>query len=168
MIRRYAAMAVLGAAILGLSLGCGPTLTKVEVKVTFDDKPLEGAGVTFTSEADAAIFAGVTDANGVAAIKTPAKNGVAAGSYIVTITKLETFDTPSDPTKAMQDRMKQAPGGNPNAGGFNPGAGAGAKPMGMQPKSLIPTKYGEVKSSEFRYKVPEDTSGVKEFKLSSK
>jgi hypothetical protein len=109
--------------------GCGgPSLPKtiaVSGKVTYKSKPLDGAAVGFIATKGPSASA-VTDANGAYKLTTY-KNGDGAvpGEYAVTITKV------IDP---------------------NPGASY-LDPNSAKLKSLIPEKYGEIKTSGFTAKV---------------
>jgi len=88
MIRRFAVLTLLGAAILALGVGCGGAGSKVEVLVTLDGQPLEGASVTFNSDKGTP-YAGMTDAAGKCTLIGPTKEGVPPGDYGVTISKFE-------------------------------------------------------------------------------
>jgi len=166
MIRCYAATAVLAAATLCLGVGCGQAAKKVQVKVTMDDKPLAGAAVSMTPQSGSGQpAAGVTDDNGICVLRSGTTEGVLPGDYVVTIAKFEAVSGMTG--DAMKDMMNQA-----KVSGSLPKAGAAGPPMpsvgSKGPKNLIPEKYNDAKNSGFTYKVPDDASGVKEFKLSSK
>jgi len=171
MIRRFAGMAVLGATMLALGVGCGSGHKKVEVKVTYDGQPLAGAMVVFAAD-NGQLASGLTDAGGMCTLKSGVKEGVPPGTYAVTISKLEkpAVDANADP-KAAMDFMKT---GGPKPGGAKvPGAAVGGPPGGpggapTGPKNLINNKYNDPKTSGLSCKVPDDVSGVKEFALSSK
>jgi hypothetical protein len=170
MIRRLAALTVLASAILGLGLGCSSGTSKVEVKVTLDDQPLSGATVVFSPDSGTAVPpSGLTDDKGMCRIKSGNSDSVPAGNYSVTISKTDSFGgTSGDPMKDMMKAGKD--GGSLGGKGGNP-AGPAMAPMPGGPKgvkSSIPGKYGDAKSSGLTCKVPEETSGVKEFKLTSK
>src|SRR5262245_21836999 len=173
MIRRFALMPVLGAAMLALGLGCNTGFKKVDVKVTYDGQPLDGAMVVFTSDTGQ-LASGLTDAAGVCTLKSGNnKEGVPPGTYAVTISKIEkpAVDAAADPKAAMDHMKNLAPKpGAAKAGPGMPPGGPGAAPPGgiTTPKNLIPAKYNDPKTSGFSCKVPEDTSGVKEFALTSK
>lgn len=164
MIRRIAVLAIFGVAMLSLNSGCGPSVSKVEVKITLDGAPLPEAAVSFTSENSATIYSGVTDANGVAKI-TNGKENVPPGTYKVTVVKLEKLDASGDPMAAMKKHAGSAASTAPQKG--PPGLGS-ADHSGRASKSLIPTKYGEAATSGFTYNAPADASSVKEFSLSTK
>jgi hypothetical protein len=167
MIRRYAAMAILASAILGLGLGCSSGGKKVQVKVTMDDKPLAGATVTFIPQTGSSLSAsGLTDENGLCTLKAGNSDTVPAGEYQVTIAKVEAVSgmpTGDDPMEKMK-KAAAAAGSAPKAGG-GPGLGP-TGPKGQ--KSLIPEKYNDTTKSGLTCKVPDETSGVKVFNLSSK
>jgi len=170
MIRRLAPLTVLGIAAIAFASGCGPTLHKVQCKVTLDSKPVEGATVTFVNTKDASQTAfGVTDAGGVCTLSTGKKSGVAPGDYAVTISKLKQLDVQmsGDPTKDMMAAAK-AGGNMPVPGGAKGGVGPVTPGPRSGPENLLPDKYDRVKDSGFTCKVPEETGSVKEFALSSK
>jgi len=171
MIRRLAPLGVLGIVALALGAGCGPTLHKVQCKVTLDGKTVEGATVTFVSSKDPSNTAfGVTDSSGVCTLNTGKKTGVAPGDYVVTVTKQKQLDVPltGDPTKDMF-KAAQVAGNAPVAGGAKPGPGGPVTPgPKSKPENLLPDKYDNVKDSGLTCKVPEDTGSVKEFALTSK
>ncbi|MDO5566108.1 MAG: hypothetical protein Q4G59_05580 [Planctomycetia bacterium] len=71
-----------------------PELIPFEIKVTQDNKPLEGAYVSLKGEKIAYLVDGVTDSNGVATLMTQGKfRGAPADQYKVAISKR--VETPS-------------------------------------------------------------------------
>ena len=81
-----------------LQSGCGsndgrpadmPRLYPVKVSIIQDGKPLEGADVTLTAKTPSnyGVSTGLTDASGVALLRTYGYNGVPVGQYTVAITK---------------------------------------------------------------------------------
>jgi len=174
MIRRFAALAAFGAALVVTGLGCGSGLNTVEVKVTLDGSPVPGAMVSFASDSGKSAV-GQTDANGIAKLNMvnakPGKTGVEAGTYTVTFEKPEIpeyMQKVTDPMAAMKkdmdERVKKGIG-NP---GMGPAAGGAKGGEAAKRKNLLPDKYASPKTSGFTVNVPADTSGVKEFPLASK
>lgn len=84
------------AALLVLSLGCGPSgpeIAPVEGTVTLDDKPLEGALVMFYPEAGGRPAAGRTDADGYYELQySQGRTGALPGNHDVTISTVEEGD----------------------------------------------------------------------------
>ena len=87
----------IGTALL-LQAGCGgnggrpadmPRLNPVRVTIIQDGKPLEGADVTLTikTPTNYGVATGLTDASGVAVLRTYGYDGVPAGQYTVTVVK---------------------------------------------------------------------------------
>jgi hypothetical protein len=93
-LRSMAAIWGLGLAML-LCSGCGkgkipgrPELFKVFGKVTFKEKPVEGATVVFVPQAHSHAAMGVTDAKGNFQLQTYApEDGAAPGAYRVIVKK---------------------------------------------------------------------------------
>ncbi len=140
---RLANVSLVGGVLLVLaSVGCGggpvkpahlPDLVSCSVKVTHNGTPVEGAKVLFAPETGNFAAAGTTDKSGAAVLYTDgAYAGVVAGSYKVSVTKLEVLDvdfgpTPSDPVEyaAWEKKLRDQP----------------------KPKHLIPEKYSSFGSS---------------------
>jgi len=182
MYRRLLGLCVLGAGLLALAGGCGPSYSEVKVKVTLDGAPLEGAGVSFVSDDTKLPQAyGVTDAQGIAVLATAQKQGVQAGTYKPLVTKtegtkgLDENTGMTDPKQAMEKYQKdkggiqgmpgakKGPGGIPMPGA--PGAGGGGS---HQAKSLIPEKYALNKGDNPLAPVTVPASGMIELNLTSK
>jgi len=172
MIRRFAALAAFGAALVVTGLGCGSGLNTADIKVTLDGTPVPGATVSIANESGKSAV-GLTDANGIAKLAMvgakAGKMGVDAGTYTVSIQKTEVSDygTPTGPNntpgemmkKHQEEIMKKSKGG---------GIGSLGNPAAGKPKQLLPEKYADPKTSGFTLNVPADTSRVKEFALVSK
>ncbi len=103
--------------LVGTVAGCGDSVYPVEGVVFLDGKPLEKCAVTFQPEAGGPIGFGTTDENGRFRLVTAAGNGVRAGDYQVTLSKI-TGSVPDimppwvgpgapDPTPAMVAAWKQ-------------------------------------------------------------
>ena len=145
-----ALMIVLGCSVLILSAGCSggpskpddmPALTPCTITVTHNGSPVEGASVLLSPKSGKFSAAGTTDASGKAVMKTNGMyDGVAAGEFLVTVTKLE--DTgyvappePEDPKEweKWEEQLKNQP----------------------QPKNLLPEKYASFGTSELTLTVSE-------------
>ena len=116
-------------------VGCGPPegqrpTAPVEVTVTYQNKPVEGATVTFVTSVEPMAANGITDAKGIAYLSTyGVKDGAVIGSNLVTITKTEV-------DKGV--KTKEIPPDQADVVGFTP-----LTPL----KSLIPKKYAMPGSS---------------------
>jgi hypothetical protein len=75
-----------------LLFGCGSSKPySVQAVVTLDDKPLAGAEVSLVPVRENAKSAfGITDEEGKVTFKTEELDGVLSGSYIVTVSKMDT------------------------------------------------------------------------------
>jgi hypothetical protein len=162
MFRKWILPALLTGAFL--AGGCSSRMKPVEGDVTLDGKEVDGATVVFTPVDGAGPLAsGFSDANGHFVLSTAGKKGVAPGTYHVTITKVprlgETAMKPGSPEYVAAMQKNKGPAGNP--GPAAPGTGGG-------PKSELPKKYADVKTTPFKdVKVPLETSPMK-LELSSK
>ncbi|MCX7699515.1 MAG: Ig-like domain-containing protein [Gemmataceae bacterium] len=166
-----------------LALSCGPSMSKVEVKVTLDGQPVQGATVVFYPEGEELKEvnpSGQTDANGVCFLKTGNKEGAKPGKYKATVTKssgMQGIDQSANPADQMKAAMG---GGGPPKGGaaggppgmMRPGGGPPGGPPGMggapriASKNELPEKYGKLDQTPFTgLTVP--SSGPIELKLSS-
>ena len=136
-------LATLGLAILVMT-GCGgpegPELAPVKGTVTYQGKPVENAGVTFTPTKGGPATA-QTNAQGEFTLQTLGKDGAVLGDHVVTIAKMDS---------AAVDASKGDPGRSPPA----PSA---------PPKSLIPVKYAHPEKSGVKQTVKAD--GPNEFKI---
>lgn len=161
-----------------LGLGCGPSMSKVEVKVTLDGNPVQGATVIFYPEGGEMTDvnpSGQTDANGVCFLKTGNKEGAKPGKYKATVTKtsgMQGIDQSANPA----DQMKMAMGGGgppkggaPAGGMVRPGGGGppGSGAPRIAAKNELPEKYSKLDQTPFSgLTVP--ASGPIELKLTSK
>lgn len=134
-------LGMVGLLASAFSLGCGgeslpenmPKLEKVSVKVTHNGSPVEGATVLFAPDLGQYSASAVTDATGVAPLKTEGEyTGAVAGSYKVSVTKMErlAYDTGPTPTNPKEyaeyeARLKKLP----------------------KPKNLLPEKYSNFAKS---------------------
>jgi len=154
--------------LASLMAGCGPGYSQVEVKVTLDGAPLEGATVSLVpKDGSNAGASGITNSSGVATMKsTSDKSGVLAGEYIVTVAKTEVMADPGMPAPdAMIEMAKKGKAGGPG-GPQKKGGMPGKGPQGNQPKNLVPAKYSDLGSPQFTITVP--TSGTVNLDLKSK
>ena len=126
----------------GAPPGARPTVP-VNVTVTYKGAPVEGATVTFIESGESPTPSyGLTDAQGVAKLKTSYADGAVIGAHQVTITKTQTEGRPM----ADQD----SPDYNPD-------------PPPAVVKHLIPQKFGAKATSGLTADVKE--SGPNEFKF---
>jgi hypothetical protein len=147
--------AILLAGVIGLwsFAGCsrGPKMPKthsVSGKVTYQDKPLEGAEVGFVSSLDnkdVLAARGITNAAGEFTLSTYIDpqhevRGATAGDYAVTVSKTETMDP---------EKMREEFGKNP----------------AMKFKKLVPAKYTNAKETPLKATVEAGKSNKFEFKL---
>lgn len=181
-----AAILVGAAALPFVGVGCGPSYHKVEVKVTLDGEPVEGATVSFLPDGDSKALqaSGSTNAQGIAVLKTVDKDGVRAGKYKVTVSKVkgaaEGMDDPNmsaaDKMKKALDKSKEQGGAGPGGGGPPPGmkmpggmmpggGGAGAAGpggnMGFRREELLPPNYSDAGKTPFSVTVPVSDQPVK-------
>jgi hypothetical protein len=138
------------ACLTGLSLpGCGPSLSPVKGKVTYQGQPVAGATVNFVSP-QGRIATGVTDAGGQFALSTRGRPGAEVGSYAVSVTKYSP-PSPARPSRAEEAKMKRYQGGK----------------IPALPKSELPEKFGNPKLSGLAADVTGDSSKNDfEFRLS--
>lgn len=139
---------LLGSCVVLTSLGCSggpkkpadmPELTPCTITVTYKGEPVEGASVLLSPQSGKYSAAGTTDASGNAVMKTDGNyEGVVAGEFLATVTKLEKLDyvappEPEDFTKHMEweEELKKQP----------------------VPKNLLPEKYASFGSSGLKVTV---------------
>lgn len=135
-----------------LVLGCGASFTKVEVVVTLDSVPVEGATVVLMPEDKTGETAsGRTDSEGKTIVATSGKPGVKPGKYRALVTKSDRLDIGDglNPTEAAKKVMEQ---------NKSPGAAGPRMPPGMkkgpgsvvQIKQQLPKNYGSFEDTPFR------------------
>jgi len=153
---------LLGSCVLGCGGSDAPPLYEAGGVVTYKGEPVKNASVSF-SGADGfkvPLAEGLTDEKGQYRLKTRGEPGAAAGSYVVTVTKLEGADeaaaaaaaaavdpknmTPEQSMAKMAADMKSKMAPDPNKAQSDP---TGRSNTGDKVKSLIPEKYGSVKFS---------------------
>jgi len=141
--------------VLGLA-GCGGGPKKVDVVVTLDDKPLEGATVTFQpTDGSGTPASGMTDSSGKVSVTF--RNKSKDGNYKVTVVKSASEPAakdmkPGSPEylKFMEKRSKEK-----------------ASAKDGETKSLVPEKYATAVKTPLECKVPSSSQPV-ELKLTSK
>jgi hypothetical protein len=137
-----------------LASGCSKGLVKVTGTVTLDDKPLEGAMVSFQPEDGGPPANGFTGSDGTFRLTTYSTgDGARPGDYKVTITKKDEASvgpTPSDP-QSMMDAMKH----------YQDKVNEHKAP----PKPSLPPEYSDAAKTKLKCKVPPD--GTLEFHLRS-
>jgi hypothetical protein len=135
--RKNRIVVILLAGLLG-ALGCSGG-KPVDVKVTLDGKPLEGATVSLVIEGGGQPVNGSTDSSGVARLTGSQGKGVNAGTYKVLVTKTTPIGKGElDPKSADVKSMMMK-------------GSAGAK-------SELPPVYGDPGRTPLSLKVPPDTS----------
>jgi hypothetical protein len=140
-----AALLLTGCPGAGLPEGARPTY-KTTVTVTYNGAPVEGATVAMVDAGTPpAPSYGLTDAQGVAVMKTNYAEGAVVGSHQVWITKQETV------------------GGAPQADQDSPEYDPYAADVPTQIKYLLPQKYASRTTSGLTAEVT--TSGPNEFKF---
>ena len=124
----------------------GPPLHRISGVVKWNGQPLVGADVTFNLKDGSGSSFGRTDAAGRYELTTRASNdGAPAGDYLVTFSKVDE-PAPSATNYVSQDDPK-----------YNPYAGkaAAAQPP---PKSTLPAKYADAKTSGITARVGEGSN----------
>jgi hypothetical protein len=128
-------------------LGCGPEgparpeVARVSGVVMYNGDPVAGATVEFMSDNAPRAATGVTNSEGEFKLSMfGANDGAVLGTNKVTIKKVEGGEAApaADPTAALDDPTALT-------GTYTQQMGPGGKPQG--PKSLLPTKYGDAKST---------------------
>jgi hypothetical protein len=145
---RWPSLVLLGGTIL--LLGCdsaalppGAKPTKpTTATVTYNNAPVEGASVSFIDESGEAPSFGMTDAQGVAKMKTSYADGSVVGKHAVTITKTVT----EGGSTADQDSADYNPEGTVSV-----------------VKQLVPAKYGSKQTSGLEANVTD--GGPNDFKF---
>ena len=127
------------------SSGSGPKLVPADGTVTFQGKPLAGATVMFVPE-KGPFAMGITDAKGKFQLLTGTSRGVVVGPVKVSVTAAEggkqegpaaASERPQTPaeTEAFMKKAEE----------FSKAVAAGK--ADVQPKSLIPEKFGKAETS---------------------
>lgn len=148
--------------MIGVALltGCGPgrpTVETVEGVVTLDGQPLEGATVLFSPASGGLPAAGRTESGGAFRLMTTAPGlkptaGVAAGEYVVMVTKVEAPPVVEVPTD-------------------DPNYGKAPMPTGQEKQSkikyIVPQAYG-TKTSPLKATVEKGKKNTFTFQIDSK
>ena len=155
-----AILALAAGGLLFATAGCGggpempeniPPLTPTTITVTYNGDPVEGASVVLAPESGEFPAAGLTDASGNAVMKTEGMyEGVAAGNYLASVTKLEKMETdlgptPQDPAEYAEYQKKLE-----------------SRPI---PKHLVPEKYSSFGTSGLSVAVTEGKPVQETFEL---
>ena len=131
--------------LLTLTTGCGdggPTLVPVSGVVTYQDRPLAGAMVTFIPEGKGAIAMATTDNEGAYEIRTGASSGVIAGRSVVTVSLMSSGGKDGlAATMTPEDMQKMAMSGQLQ------------KKLDTQSVPLIPELYSKATTSGLSYEV---------------
>ena len=132
---RFSAIAVVCLLLTGCGSGSVSGTSPVKGKVTYNGQPVEGATISFYSEADGVRPAvAVSGSDGTYELKTLDTTGAMPGKYVVLVAKTEI------PPELMKEvSMDEAAA---NAG----------KPL-PQPKELLPTKYHDAAQTPFKVEV---------------
>jgi hypothetical protein len=167
-----ALLSFVAGAVLVMLTACGepagPKTEPVSGVVTLDDKPVEGATVTFAPTGSGSAASGVTDAAGTYKLTTfRAGDGAVMGSYAVSITKTEGSDQANVNLEGLseEEAMKKAAEAYYKSSSFkdmgNPRSG------GTKTKDLLPAKYKDAANSGLTADVKAGENKL-DFKLSSK
>ena len=132
---------------LAMLAGCtGNSLNTVPVsgKVTYQGQPVEGATVSFVGEGELKTAVAITKADGSYQLMTLDSKGAMPGSYPVVVTKTE---LPPAAALSMDDAAKMA----------------GKAPP--QLKRLLPTKYGDQRTTPLKLEVKAGQTNVHDLPL---
>ena len=153
---------LLGSCVVGCGGSDAPPLYEAGGVVTYKGEAVKNATVSFTAAegTKAPLAEALTDEKGQYRLKTRGESGAAAGSYVVTVTKVEGADeaaaaaaaasvdpktmTPEQAMAKMTEDMKKKMAPDVNKAQSDP---TGRSIMAAKAKSLIPEKYGSVKFS---------------------
>jgi hypothetical protein len=129
--------------LLASAVGCSRS-RPVQVLVTLDNKPLEGATVALIGDPKVENVYGVTGADGIATLDTPKKTGIPAGTYKVIVTKIAGSKTGAPPDmKNMEEVRKMMTGASAEA------------------KNELHPKYAGARNTPLTLKVPPDNVPAK-------
>ena len=132
---RFSAIAVVCLFLAGCGSGSVSGTSPVKGKVTYNGQPVEGATISFYSEAEGVRPAvAISGSDGTYELKTLDTTGAMPGKYVVLVAKTEI------PPELMKEvSMDEAAA---NAG----------KPL-PQPKELLPAKYLDAAQTPFKFEV---------------
>ena len=147
---RQRRLAFLLGGLLAAAAGC-TSHQPVQVQVTLDGKPVDGATVTLKGEGEKETpVSGFTGDDGIATLTAPGGKGVPPGTYKVLVSRVSVTGGKaadlSKPTEAMQQMLGKGKG---------PMMGA---PKTIQTKQELPAVYGDPAKSTLTLKVPPDSS----------
>jgi hypothetical protein len=133
---------VLLGGLLAAAVGCSRS-KPVQVLVTLDGKPVEGATVALSGDAKVETVSGFTGPDGTATLNTSKGTGVPPGEYKVLVTKVAPMAAGSIDMKnpdAMRKMAEARKGGS---------------------KGELPAVYADSKSTPLTLKVPPESSPAK-------
>ena len=133
----------------------GPKLAAADGTVNFMGKPLAGATVMFFP-VKGPMAMGISDENGKFQLSTGVSRGVVVGTVNATVVATSDGKIETDP--ALSNRPKtpaEAEAYMKKAGEMQQAMASGATPI-VQPKSLIPDKYGKADTSGLTYTINAD------------
>jgi hypothetical protein len=138
---RCCTLALVGACATVVAVGCGPGTVPVKGVVTYEDRPLGGAFVTFLPlEAGGQEAHGSTDAQGAFALSTPKVGpGALPGAYKVTVRYSEPARVPANLKGAAEVQKAIAESGAPAV-----------------PAILIGPNFADPDRTVLRHRVPDD------------
>jgi hypothetical protein len=119
--------------------GCGDNLVSVGGTATLDGEKMTKGSVTFHPVGEGPLGQGQIQSDGTFTISTASKEGLPPGKYKVTVVATE------DPPPAPE----------------GPGA------VEVAPKSLLPPKYGNPKTTDIEFDIPSSGAKDLEIKLTS-
>lgn len=123
-----------------------PPVVKASGIVTYQQKPIEGATILFTSVNSGPAATGFTDENGAFQLRTyEPGDGAAAGQYKVSISKFDMSTSNPDLEDDLQNELNESD----------------KEPIG--PDSVLPVRYGAAETSMLTEEV--SSTGPNEFKF---
>jgi len=142
--------------------GCGSSLVKTEGIVKLDGTPVEGAGVTFSTEDGSRLYNGYTDSAGKFVLVSGNTAGALPGTYKVTVVKTPKVPggesiKAGDPEYMKQMAKDVEKKGNPALAMYQPKTGS-------QIKSELPAVYALASTTPLTATVPSKDPIVLELK----
>ena len=140
---------------LGLAIGCssskGPKLASADGTVNYMGKPLAGATVIFLPD-KGPLAMGVTDAKGKFQLSTGTSRGVVVGHVQVTVVAAAPGKIESDVISKRPQTPAETEAYMKKAAEMQQAMASGNTEV-VQPKSLIPAKYGKAETSGVSYTI---------------